>query len=261
MTARSEPLDGRSLALAYLHAKRAVIAAGYEAEIAWQEDACRTPLTETRFLSEAAWVVLSSGMRETVVRRIFPEIAAAFANFVSARAAAVSSADGGRDRAFRAFRHPGKIAAIIDIVLHVDDAGLDTVRRLLLLEGTTYLQTLPYIGPVTAFHLAKNLGHDVAKPDRHLVRIAHACGYDDPQILCADLRDFLGEPVPVIDIVLWRFATLSADYIDELVREATPRPSSARTGPVATSRARAGRAARSRGARREPPNRTETHPT
>jgi hypothetical protein len=241
----------KSLAAAYLYAKRVVLNAGYDAEIAWQEDACRRPLTETRFLAEAAWVVLSSGMREAVVRRVFAAIASAFADFRSAHVAAMSAADRGRKQALRAFRHERKIDAIIAIIRHVDEAGLDEVQRLLLLEGTTYLQTLPYIGPVTAFHLAKNLGHDVAKPDRHLVRIAHACGYDDPQVLCSDLRDFLGEPVPVIDIVLWRYATLTAGYISELVREATPHPSLEREGTTA----------RCRVAQWATPSRIETCPT
>ena len=242
--------------MAYLHAKRAVLDAGYEAEIAWQEDACRTPMTETRFLSEAAWVVLNSGMREAVVRRIFPVIAFAFSNFISARAAAASAVEGGREQALRAFRHEGKIDAIIAIVVHVRDAGLDEVERLLLLQGTTYLQTLPYIGPVTSLHLAKNLGHDVAKPDRHLVRIARACGYDNPQVLCSHLRDFLGEPVPVIDVVLWRYATLSANYIDELVREATPHPSWSHPFSEAEETA-----ARYRARHSANPNRTGTCPT
>jgi len=217
MRARAEPFDSRSLAAAYLHAKRVVIEAGYSSEIAWQEDACRAPLTERRFLSEAAWVVLSSGMREAVVRRVFPDVAAAFAGFVTARSASVAAARGGRDRALRGFRHVGKINAIIEIVRHVESQGMPRVRRLLSIEGTTYLQTLPYIGPITALHLAKNLGHDVVKPDRHLTRIAHAFGYSDPLTLCARIREFLCEPLAVIDIVLWRFATLSKDYLSALV--------------------------------------------
>lgn len=213
--------DYKSLASAYLYAKRAVISAGYDAEIAWQEDACDKPITEMRFLAEAAWVVLSAGMRESVVRRVFPEVAEGFAKFATARVAALSAADGGREQALRVFRHPGKIDAIVEIVTFMDRAGLDEILRLLNLEGTTFLQTLPYIGPVTAFHLAKNLGHDVAKPDRHLVRIARACGYDDPHVLCSVLGRYLGEPVPVIDIVLWRFATLSRNYVETLLRQAS----------------------------------------
>ena len=38
-------------------------------------------------------------------------------------------------------------------------------------EGVNYLTTFDQIGPVTAFHLAKNLGLDVVKPDRPLVRM------------------------------------------------------------------------------------------
>lgn len=210
----------RSLISAYLHAKRAVLEAGFGDEITWQESACWRPLTEARFLSEAAWVVLSSGMREAVVRRIFPAISAAFAHFASARAALGSAMGGGRDDALRVFRHEQKIDAIVTIAEHVDDLGLEGVAECLRNEGTAYLQTLPYIGPVTSFHLAKNLGHNVAKPDRHLVRIALVFGYDDPQMLCTDLSQFLGEPISVIDIVLWRYATIRADYIRELTRVA-----------------------------------------
>jgi hypothetical protein len=83
------------------------------------------------------------------------------------------------------------------------------------------LETLPYVGPVTAFHLAKNLGLNVAKPDRHLSRLATATGFSDAHALCAELGAVLGEPVPVIDIVLWRFATLSRDYLSRFVREVT----------------------------------------
>lgn len=216
---RAEPLDDRSLAEIYLRAKRMVLDNGYEAEIAWQEDVSSMLLTEQRFLSEAAWVILNSGMKEAIVRRIFPELATVFANFVTAHTASIFAADGGKARALRIFNHPRKIDAIIEIVKYVDTIGLAEVKSLLLTKGTAYLQTLPYIGPVTALHLAKNLGQDVAKPDRHLTRIACACGYDDPQALCTRLRDFLGEPIAVIDIVLWRYATLSTNYIRELIAE------------------------------------------
>ena len=213
--------DHRSLASLYLHAKRAVLEAGFEQEVAWQEAACWMPITEERFLSEASWVVLNSGMREAVVRRVFPAVARAFAHFESALAALESALDGGREAALRAFAHEGKIDAIVSIVEHVEDVGIEEVAHRVSTEGTEYLKTLPYIGPVTSFHLAKNLGQDVAKPDRHMVRIATACGYESPQVLCAELRDILDEPIPVIDIVLWRFATLADDYIEHVKRHLT----------------------------------------
>ena len=102
MKARIKALDVRTLAEVYLSAKRMVIDAGFEAEVAWQEDACFMPLTEQRFLSEAAWVVLSSGMKERVVRGVFPAIATAFAGFMSAQEAGLAAADGGRPAPGRA---------------------------------------------------------------------------------------------------------------------------------------------------------------
>src|SRR3954463_7925587 len=100
MSSRSEALNVRDLAELYLNAKRLVLDAGFEAEIVWQENACWAPLTEHRFLSEAAWVVLSSGMRESVVRAVFPTIAAAFAGFATAGEAAAAVKQG-RTKALR----------------------------------------------------------------------------------------------------------------------------------------------------------------
>jgi hypothetical protein len=220
MTLVKAQVGGRALASAYLHAKRAVIAAGYESEVSWQEEACDAPITERRFLSEAAWVVLNAGMRESVIRRVFPRIAAAFAEFTDA-ASALVAAQLGRRKALRAFRHHGKITAIVDIIRHVDHVGLPEVRRRLTIEGRSYLETLPYVGPVTAYHLAKNLGLNYAKPDRHLSRLAMATGYSDAHTLCSELREILGESVAVIDVVLWRFATLSRDYLQTFLAVAS----------------------------------------
>jgi len=70
------------------------------------------------------------------------------------------------------------------------------------------LQIFPFIGPTTSWHLAKNLGFDVAKNDRHLARLASANGYDDAHSLCRVISKATGEQVGIIDIVLWRYAVL-----------------------------------------------------
>jgi hypothetical protein len=71
-------------------------------------------------------------------------------------------------------------------------------------------QQFPFIGPITSFHLAKNLGLPVAKSDRHLVRLANAVGFEDVQSMCRNISSFTGDPVPVVDIVLWRFSAIGA---------------------------------------------------
>jgi DnaJ-domain-containing protein 1 len=78
------------------------------------------------------------------------------------------------------------------------------------------LRTLPFIGPVTQFHLAKNIGLDVAKPDRHLVRIAQLFQFASVQDLCETIANQAGTRVAVVDLVFWRFATLNRRYLEAL---------------------------------------------
>ena len=66
-----------------------------------------------------------------------------------------------------------------------------------------YCAGLPWIGPVTKFHLAKNLGLDFAKPDVHLARLA-AAERTTVDELCERLAAQTGYRVTTIDSVLWR---------------------------------------------------------
>jgi len=90
-------------------------------------------------------------------------------------------------------------------------------------DKIAFLDTLPMIGPVTRYHLARNLGIDCVKPDRHLVRLAAAFGYgssekvnDQIEIvnrMCKDIQQDLGsgpfeERLGVIDVVLWRYCNI-----------------------------------------------------
>lgn len=202
----------RRAATAYLTAKHHVLRMGFAHEVDWQEDVCLGGLTESRFLEETAWVILCSGMRESVVRQRFEDVSAAFCFWESA-GGIVSRADQCRTRALRAFRHAPKIDAILEAATYLVGVGIDQIRIELAEIGPRCLQRLRFIGPVTSLHLAKNLGAPVAKPDRHLIRISAALGYDDVHALCADVASLTCDPVPVIDLVLWRFATQRPDYL------------------------------------------------
>jgi hypothetical protein len=201
------------LTYAYQCAKEFVLLRGYEKEVAWQQNLHLENISESSFLREAAWVVLSGGMRETVVRRCFPSIEAAFLNWASAAVISAQKTTCVRT-ALVHFNHAKKIAAIADIASQVDQMGFKPVKERIHEEGVLFLQQFPYIGPVTSYHLAKNLGLDVVKPDRHLVRIAEALGYGSPEAMCLDLSMVVGERLAVIDIIMWRYATLDPSYLD-----------------------------------------------
>ncbi len=77
-----------------------------------------------------------------------------------------------------------------------------------------YLGSLPFIGDITKYHLARNLGIDVAKPDRHLTRLAKIFHYDDVQEMCKYLSDKTGDRIGTVDVVLWRYCTLVPSYFE-----------------------------------------------
>jgi len=72
------------LASFYLAAKAFVLESGYHAELDWQENVSFSQIQESDFLRESAWVILSAGFRERVVRRKFPAVSEAFLHWQSA---------------------------------------------------------------------------------------------------------------------------------------------------------------------------------
>ena len=212
MSLRRKPKKSTWLVDRYLAAKEVVIARGYAAEVDWQTAASLDAINESEFLRESSWVILSAGMRETIVRRHFAALSAAFLDWTSAKAIHHKS-DRCRAAALAIFAHPRKISAIVDLVAKVCTNGFDRIKAGVKEDGVTYLQQFDYIGPVTCFHLAKNLGLDCVKPDRHLVRLAASTGSKSPLDLCRILSDATGDRLAVVDLVLWRFATLQSDYV------------------------------------------------
>ena len=207
----STTIDPGKLASIYLDLKEIVIRSGYDHEVDWQSDLDFESTTETDFLREAAWVVLSSGFREAVVRKCFQCVSEAFLNWCSAEQINIRR-ELCQDRAISVFGNQRKIKAITEIVERVASEGFECVKMEIRLHGVEYLQEFPYIGPVTSYHFAKNLGIDVIKPDRHLVRMAQITGHDSPLEMCSKVAETVGDSLAVVDLVLWRYATLNKNY-------------------------------------------------
>jgi hypothetical protein len=155
-----------------------------EADIAWAESVT-DPRDEDAFALEAIFVICNSGMKNTVARLIFEKVRAALMN----------------DRAtFEVFRHPGKAAAIDHIWRN---RGVFFIDYHVAEDKLAYLETLPWIGGITKYHLAKNFGLPFAKPDVHLQRLADR-EETTPQELCERLAAQTGLCVNAVDTVLWR---------------------------------------------------------
>lgn len=198
---------------AYSEVKSYVLNSGFQKEIEWQENLSINEVTEPDFLREGAWVILCSGMRESIIRKYFQDLSFCFLEWECAQKIVEAKAFC-YESAINIFNNSQKISAIINMSERVVCIGFQSIKEQLGRAPVEFLQTFRHIGPVTSYHLAKNLGLPIAKPDRHLVRLSAFLGFTDVQDLCSIIAEKTGDAISVVDIILWRFATLEPDYLD-----------------------------------------------
>jgi len=153
-------------------------------DIDWSENV-RPPDTAEDFAREAIFVIANSGMRHTVAVEIFSR--------------AIDALELGGS-ATSAFGHPGKAAAM-DRIWNERHALFRAYQDAE--DKLAYCHSLPYIGRITRYHLAKNFGVDCAKPDVHLQRLADLGGESVEQ-MCRRLAMASRFRVATVDVLLWR---------------------------------------------------------
>ena len=170
----------------YLQLKRAVIDAGHSADIRWAQRV-GPPTWAFGFWAEYGFVVVNSGMKNTVAAKIWERI--------------LHAHDCGEPFS-SAFGHAGKVQALEDVLYNRHEwfARYQEAE-----DKLAFLESMPWIGPITKYHLAKNLGLDYCKPDRHLVRIAKGYGLEVVE-MCQALADATGDRIGTVDVVIWRAA-------------------------------------------------------
>lgn len=162
--------------------------AGHGDDLAWSES-CTEPTNAEDFALETVFVICNSGMRFIVASGIYRRVRGALR---SGRSASTE------------FGHDGKAAAI-DLIWRDRDALFAAYK--VATDKLEFLESLPWIGKTTKFHLAKNFGMQYAKPDVHLVRLANTFE-SSPQALCEALSQRTGLKVATIDTLLWRGAAI-----------------------------------------------------
>ena len=162
--------------------------AGFEDEIRWAED-IKPPTDAEDFVSELIFVICNSGMKAQVARGIYDKVMAALRR------------DG---CAGTAFNHVGKVASIERLWRQRARLFAEYQRSC---QKLKWLGEVPWIGPITRYHAAKNFGLEVIKPDRHLERVAKAAR-TSPYMLCRRLSTASGDSLAVVDTVIWRAANL-----------------------------------------------------
>ena len=190
VNAPSPPESWLSLAVdVYRELRGRLAAGGYAKEIEYVE-ALAEPADSYEFFLEYCWVVINAGLREQVARKIFNAV--------------MDAVLGGYHPRVR-FKHVGKTKALWEVWQHRDRYLAEYKAAE---DPLAYLETLPWIGEITKYHLARNFGQDVAKPDRHLVRIASEFGAPGVGEFCRGVAEKTRHRIGVIDVVFWRAANL-----------------------------------------------------
>jgi len=159
-------------------------------DIMWAEN-LSPPESALEFAIEVIFVICNSGMKNTIAQKIYDKVMIALNDGKSASTV---------------FKHEGKTKAIdyiwrnrYKLFTHLELLfDIASVEDILI-----WLEDLPWIGKITKYHVAKNFGIDVAKPDVHLQRLADIEG-TTVQKMCKRLSTETKYRTATVDTILWR---------------------------------------------------------
>ena len=138
------------------------------------------PANANEFAEEVIYVICASGFKAEIAKAISTRCIAALKKGRSATTV---------------FRH----SRAIDQVWQDRKRYFEEFRKT---KDIDWFETLPFIGPITKKHIAKNCGFNVEKPDVHLVRLAKNWNTTVDK-LCTHLVDQTGYRRAVVDSLLW----------------------------------------------------------
>ena len=157
-------------------------------------------LRSKRFLTEYCWVIYASGFKVATVEAVFPDLKEAFKGFDIQALSRMRSVK----PVLRVFNNERKANSFLNGGKDIAAEGFSAFKKRLKKEGVDMLEHLPGIGPITKYHLAKNIGLvDGAKPDIWLVRAAEACDTSVNELV-EYLSCEYGMSRHAVDVVLWR---------------------------------------------------------
>jgi hypothetical protein len=162
-----------------------------------------------RFLTEYCWVVYASGFKVSTLEEKFYDLKKAFKNFD------LNSLVKMRDlrHILAVFNNERKANCFLRGCKMISQQGFSSFKKQLREKGIDFFEQLPGIGPITKYHLAKNIGFlDNPKPDIWLRRVAKECSTS-----VNELVEFLSKKYHisnhVVDIVLWRFGSDNKGFV------------------------------------------------
>lgn len=159
-----------------------------------------------RFFREYVWTVHTSGFSAKAVSKFWDPLIKAYESPWSIDTMALDEIIA---RVSPVVNNPSKIKSVWDtskqLIRGYHQWGWDEYKYLSC-RTPDLLTQFNHIGPITKYHLARNIGLlDFVKPDLHLERMAKFWGYSSPLAMCQDARD--DAPLGLRDLVLWQTAS------------------------------------------------------
>lgn len=170
---------------------------------------CPTEVKESRLVEEYIWCVLVSGFRARTISNIWDKIKL-FTNQFNL-SYCVSNPVIVEKALLSVFNNRRKVNNISTGLRYLNHVGSDEWLHKIK-NDYNVLQSLPGIGPVVCYHLARNLGVDVAKPDLWLLRMCKWFGYPEThegvQDFCKSISDITDHRIGQVDGIIWDFCSL-----------------------------------------------------
>jgi hypothetical protein len=163
-----------------------------------------TDTTPDLFWNEYVWCVYAAGFSSKVLDKKWPALKAAYGDWRDLTAKR-------RKLVLAVIRREDKFKACLQVANMMQGAARGYAHnewwlkfQIVMLGTPERLQMLPWIGPVSCYHLARNIGLDCVKPDLHLVRLAEHYGFCSPLRMCEYISvNRKDERLGVVDLVLF----------------------------------------------------------
>lgn len=203
-------------------------------------------ITNNDILRELCWIVYTSGFRVDVVRRYWPSLKEAFHNFQVEDVASLSTnleEEAKHICSKSQFKNLRKAKWCIENALRIIELNFEW-KQIGGLKGffseissknvidlvnlaPTIVNQLQFkgIGKVTVYHLMKNVGIDIFKPDIHVCRVLMKLGFTNSakapiSTICKTML-FLSKTcnmkISELDTLIYSYGSLTGDLIDPLL--------------------------------------------
>lgn len=169
---------------------------------------CRT------FFREYVWCVYTSGFNAKVVSKFYDHVMVAYSGLQAFACNDTSVTPNTALITVEALKYCNNKRKVLSIIKMAEmlragceEYGWNDYKELFL-SSPEKLAKLPFVGKITCFHLARNIGLlNHVKPDLHLVRLADNWGFPSPDALCKDIAKHYMLPLGIIDLILWYSAS------------------------------------------------------